>query len=206
LSIRTLCSDGKQFRIADEEGVNTQIQKAAAEYKLNGTVLPIRSVGVQGDQRSYQHPALVYGADASWNDFGALSVRLTNTITGVNRVVCAIGGKIIPAKMRVTEGHITFARLNVLRKADAVVDQFVRDNGLYDSIWQFPVIILPLTFGAGETIVLRPIESQEAMTVNFYPMDHALLAKLAEQIMAIDGIGAVLYDITNKPPATIEWE
>jgi GMP synthase (glutamine-hydrolysing) len=54
--------------------------------------------------------------------------------------------------------------------------------------------------------VLRPIESQEAMTVNFYPMNMDLLEQLAGQIMAISGIGAVLYDATNKPPATIEWE
>jgi GMP synthase (glutamine-hydrolysing) len=123
-------------------------------------------------------------------------------------VVCSVGGAIDPVRLRVTEGYVTFTRLNVLRKADAIVDRFVREHGLYDAIWQFPVIILPLSFGdgTGETIVLRPIESQEAMTVNFYPMDQALLARLAAEIQAIPGVSAVLFDITNKPPATIEWE
>jgi GMP synthase (glutamine-hydrolysing) len=65
LSIRTLCSNGKRFRVADEDSVNVQIQKTAAAYHLNGMVLPIRSVGVQGDQRSYQHPALVFGGARS---------------------------------------------------------------------------------------------------------------------------------------------
>ncbi len=206
LSIRTLCSDGERFRMADENGVNTQLQQFTSVYQLNALVLPIRSVGVQGDQRSYQHPALVYGGSASWNNLGDLSIRITNSITGVNRVVHAVGGAINPSHMQVVEGYLTHDRLTVLRKADAVVDQFVRAHGLYDAIWQFPVILLPLSFGTGETIVLRPIESQEAMTVNFFPMDQQLLEELVAEIMTVPGVGAVLYDITHKPPATIEWE
>ena len=74
-------------------------------------------------------------------------------------------------------------------------------------IWQFPTILLPLKANsAGETIVLRPVESKEAMTAKFYPMEESILREIAEKILAVEGIGAVLYDVTHKPPGTIEWE
>lgn len=206
LSIRTLCSDGTLSPVHNAEQLNAQVQQFAREKQLTGFVLPIRSVGVQGDQRSYQHPAVVTGDAQSWDDLRDVSIHMTNGVTGVNRVVYALAGNVTEETGRVLEGYLTRERLDVLREVDAVVDTFVREHNLYAAIWQFPVILLPVSFGHGETVVLRPIESQEAMTVNFYPMDMTVLQSLTKRIMAISGIGAVLYDITNKPPATIEWE
>ena len=57
-----------------------------------------------------------------------------------------------------------------------------------------------------ESILLRPIESKEAMTVNFYQMNLDILKEITDSILELPGVDAVLYDITNKPPATIEWE
>jgi len=58
----------------------------------------------------------------------------------------------------------------------------------------------------GEAIVLRPVESEEAMTANFYRMKWELLNELVGRLKTVRGVGAIFYDITNKPPATIEWE
>jgi len=214
LSIRTLCSHGATEEVDRANEINAQVGQLAAPAQLSGVVLPIRSVGVQGDQRSYQHPVMITGSTATWEQLGDLSVRITNGVTGVNRVVYAVAGaaSIQGANASMINGYLTRERLDMLREVDAVVDAFVREHNLYAAIWQFPVILLPVTFGdtdgaeAKETVVLRPIESQEAMTVNFYPMDWVLLRQLADRIMAVPGIGSVLYDITNKPPATIEWE
>ena len=108
--------------------------------------------------------------------------------------------------MATHEAFLTKARADLLRKADSAMEKVVRKHKLHDAIWQFPVILLPVTFGSGESVVLRPIESQEAMTVNFYHMDKKILAEMTDALLAIKGIEAVFYDITNKPPATIEWE
>jgi GMP synthase (glutamine-hydrolysing) len=202
LHIRTLCSDGT---FADGEKVaalQTQVNELSGD--TTATVLPIRSVGVQGDQRSYEHPVALHTDSFDWDALGQLSVQLTNQVVGVNRVMAQVAGK--TAGFELKEGYLTRDRLDILREADAIVDRHVRKNGLYDVIWQFPVIVLPMTTDGGEAIVLRPIESQEAMTVNFYHMEEKVLRAMADEILAVDGVDAVFYDITNKPPATIEWE
>jgi len=83
----------------------------------------------------------------------------------------------------------------------------ITENGLYDRIWQCPVVLLPLDVdGKGEAIVLRPVFSLEAMTAKFAEIDGKIVREIAEKIMKIKGVGAVMYDVTHKPPATIEWE
>jgi GMP synthase (glutamine-hydrolysing) len=207
LAIRTLCSDGKPDELPNLAEVNDLITTLAADVGLRGVVLPVKSVGVQGDQRSFQHPAMLFGkADVSWELLGDLAVHITNTVHGVNRVVRHVGGESDPAKMTLKPAYLTRDRLDLLRQADAIVDEEVRGYGMYDEIWQFPVVLLPVSFGQGESVVLRPIESQEAMTVNFYPLAKPVLDRIIRRLLELEGIDAVLYDITNKPPATIEWE
>lgn len=206
LSIRCLCSDGKMTPIENEEETMKQLADMAEPYGALATVMPVQSVGVQGDQRSYQHPAMIYGAQPTWEELNALSTDITNSVHGINRVVLHVGGNIDMHNMELVEGYLTRERLDLLREADAIVDRIVREENLYGVIWQFPVNIIPVSFGEGESIVLRPIESQEAMTVNFHPMKQEVLDRIVEEIMALDGVDAVFYDITNKPPATIEWE
>jgi len=86
---------------------------------------------------------------------------------------------------------------------------------LYSKIWQFPVVLAPVSVSllsagregnTGESIILRPVESREAMTANWARLPEADLNVIAKEIMKIKGISAVFYDVTNKPPATIEWE
>jgi GMP synthase (glutamine-hydrolysing) len=77
-------------------------------------------------------------------------------------------------------------RVKLLQTADAIVKQFCVKKGIYNDVWQFPVILAPVKINgrAGETIVLRPVCSEEAMTANFYEMDFALLRKLCDLLMA----------------------
>lgn len=202
LSIRALCSDGTSADQTKVENLQQQVSEMAG--RVQATVFPIRSVGVQGDQRSYEHPVALHVEAIDWNALGTLSVALTNSVVGVNRVIVQIAGPTEGFELK--EAYLTRDRLDLLREADAIVDRHVRANNLYEKIWQFPVILLPMIVDGGESIVLRPIESQEAMTVNFYHMQEEVLRAMAEEILALDGISAVFYDVTNKPPATIEWE
>ena len=112
-------------------------------------------------------------------------------------------------------GIITREKLEALRKADAIYLDEIRQAGLYDTIWQAFAVILPVktvgVMGDGRTYdhvcALRAVTSVDGMTADFYPFDMAFLGRVATRIInEVKGINRVTYDITSKPPGTIEWE
>lgn len=207
LSIRTLCSDGGNG-IAENAEINRKIAETIRRMKLRltGRVLPMKSVGVQGDERSYKHPVAITG-QATWRQLNELSVRLTNEVFQINRVLWLVHPKTMRLDANMHQAYLTKERLDLLRVADDIVMRQIQADAITNDIWQFPVVLVP--FGnrpEGEAIVLRPIQSQEAMTVNFYPMPKPTLTAIKKQLIKIPYIDYLFYDITNKPPATIEWE
>ncbi|WP_415402745.1 glutamine-hydrolyzing GMP synthase [Tateyamaria sp. SN3-11] len=112
-------------------------------------------------------------------------------------------------------GEITRPKLEILREADAVYIDQIRKHGLYDDIWQAFVAILPVrtvgVMGDGRTYdyacALRAVTSVDGMTADYYPFTHDFLGETATRIInEVPGINRVTYDITSKPPGTIEWE
>ncbi|KUF12364.1 glutamine-hydrolyzing GMP synthase [Pseudoponticoccus marisrubri] len=112
-------------------------------------------------------------------------------------------------------GEITRDKLEILRKADAVFIDQIRKHGLYDEIWQAFAAILPVrtvgVMGDGRTYdyacALRAVTSVDGMTADFYPFSHDFLGETATRIInEVKGINRVTYDVTSKPPGTIEWE
>ena len=112
-------------------------------------------------------------------------------------------------------GEITREKLDILRRADAVYIDQIRRHGLYDDIWQAFVAILPVrtvgVMGDGRTYdfacALRAVTSVDGMTADYYPFSHDFLGETATRIInEVPGINRVTYDITSKPPGTIEWE
>ena len=112
-------------------------------------------------------------------------------------------------------GEITREKLAILRKADAVFIDQIRKHGLYDEIWQAFVAILPVrtvgVMGDGRTYdfacALRAVTSVDGMTADYYPFTHDFLGETATRIInEVPGINRCTYDITSKPPGTIEWE
>ncbi|MFA7433499.1 MAG: glutamine-hydrolyzing GMP synthase [Gemmobacter sp.] len=112
-------------------------------------------------------------------------------------------------------GEITREKLDILRKADAVYIDQIRKHGLYDEIWQAFVAILPVrtvgVMGDSRTYdyacALRAVNSVDGMTADYYPFSHDFLSETATRIInEVRGINRVTYDITSKPPGTIEWE
>ncbi len=112
-------------------------------------------------------------------------------------------------------GEITRPKLEILRKADAVYIDQIRKHGLYDEIWQAYAAILPVktvgVMGDGRTydfaLALRAVTSVDGMTADYYPFSHEFLGETATRIInEVEGINRVTYDITSKPPGTIEWE
>jgi GMP synthase (glutamine-hydrolysing) len=112
-------------------------------------------------------------------------------------------------------GDITREKLAILRQADAVYLDEIRKAGLYDTIWQAFAVLLPVrsvgVMGDGRTYdyvcALRAVTSVDGMTADYYPFEHSFLGRVASRIInEVRGINRVTYDITSKPPGTIEWE
>jgi GMP synthase (glutamine-hydrolysing) len=112
-------------------------------------------------------------------------------------------------------GEITREKLDILRKADAIYLEEIRNAGLYDEIWQAFAVLLPVktvgVMGDARTYdhvcALRAVTSIDGMTADFYPFDMTFLGRVATRIInEVKGINRVTYDITSKPPGTIEWE
>jgi GMP synthase (glutamine-hydrolysing) len=112
-------------------------------------------------------------------------------------------------------GEVTAEKCDILRKADAVYLDEIRKAGLYDAIWQAFAVLLPVrsvgVMGDARTYdyvcALRAVTSSDGMTADSYPFDHDFLAAVATRIInEVRGINRVVYDVTSKPPGTIEWE
>jgi GMP synthase (glutamine-hydrolysing) len=112
-------------------------------------------------------------------------------------------------------GEITPEKLDILRKADAIYLDEIRKAGLYDAIWQAFAVLLPVrtvgVMGDGRTydhvLALRAVTSVDGMTADFFPFDMGFLGRAATRIInEVRGINRVVYDVTSKPPGTIEWE
>mgnify|MGYP000905346945 FL=1 len=112
-------------------------------------------------------------------------------------------------------GEITGEKLEILRKADSVYLEEIRNAGLYDAIWQAFAVLLPVrtvgVMGDGRTydhvLALRAVTSTDGMTADWYHFPHDFLARVSNRIVnEVRGVNRVVYDITSKPPGTIEWE
>ncbi len=203
LSVRCLCSNGEADPAPDS--ALRRVEDLAEAFGLRGTALPVRSVGVQGDFRTYAHPAVLSG-EANWRVLESASTALTNAIPEVNRVTFLLRPAALPP-LRPKAATLTRDRLDRLRDADDVVMQALEEFGLMDDIFQMPTVLIPLTSdGEDEIVVLRPLSSRDVMTARFAEIPLEIAQEIADRIMALGGVAAVLYDVTHKPPATMEWE
>jgi GMP synthase (glutamine-hydrolysing) len=112
-------------------------------------------------------------------------------------------------------GDVTRPNLEILRKADNIYIEEIRAAGLYDEIWQAFAVLLPIrSVGVvgddrsyDQVIALRAVTSRDGMTADWFPFPHEVLAHISNRIAnEVDGVNRVVYDISSKPPATIEWE
>jgi GMP synthase (glutamine-hydrolysing) len=191
LAIRCLCS-GEDAQLRATEG---------------GFVVPVLSVGVQGDSRSYA-PVLAIdrfpGTDGSLqNEAG----EIVNATAEINRVIARVDSTVPLSGMKVFESSLSKDRLERLRATDAIVREMSASSGFDANVWQFPVVLIPLGIeGTPDSVVLRPIDSIDGMTAQSVGMEEGLLRAMSDRLMAVPGVCGVFYDLTHKPPATIEWE
>ena len=227
LSINVLCSDGT-FTDNDKE----ELAKAQKELdsvvidqfcpnctsELKRSVLPVRSVGVQGDFRTYRFPACLafknegngfYHIPAKREKVESCSSRITNSSQFLNRTILKLyqNPQLKDEDLKIQEGYCTKERLDQLREVDNIVLTQLHKNDLYSSIFQHLTIDLPYASSKEKaSFVLRPVCSEDVMTARFawLPMD--VLKEIIRQIAALPFVDALYFDATNKPPATFGWE
>lgn len=199
LGVRILCSDeqisGKNLEKTEKNGHHY-------------TPLPIKSVGVQGDFRTYRHPAILHTEERNLETLEQIATDIINKDSEVNRILFPLASKSQEfLSGYVPKSDICESRIEMLQKADKVVTDTLLKTNTYTTVWQFPVVLIPLGFELGtESVVLRPIDSIDAMSATVGKLPWEVFETMAQEIQKIPGISAVFLDITSKPPGTIEWE
>jgi GMP synthase (glutamine-hydrolysing) len=191
LAIRCLCS----------------AKEAPVEQSPEGWFVPVRSVGVQGDERSYRYVLALDERPTPESNLQAEATERINRVSGINRIVARVDSNAPLNAMRVFESALVPERLDRLRRADAIVRSLSHASGFDKKVWQFPVILLPVGVpGAPDSVVLRPVHSVDGMTAQSVNMEAPVLQSMAAELLRVDGVCGVFYDLTHKPPGTIEWE
>lgn len=224
LSINVLCSDGNLPADQKDEMQKAQEELDAIELtgfcdhcsqELKKYVLPVRSVGVQGDFRTYRFPAVLKFGDEGdgffhlpkkWEKLDAASIQITNSAKFINRTIICLYQK-PGAELSLQEGYCSKDRLDQLREVDDIVLTALHKSGDYQKIFQHLTIDLPYASANNRaSFVLRPVVSEDVMTARFAPLPQELVKEIVKKIAALDFVDAIYYDLTNKPPATFGWE
>ena len=228
LSINVLCNDGKSWTSKDDEEL-AAAKKELEEIKLDmfcahctqdlkRTVLPVRSVGVQGDFRTYRFPALLtfknegngfYHFPGKREKIEECSSTITNAAKFLNRTCIKLYQKpsVKDEDLKLQEGFCDKRRLDQLREVDNIVLTELHKSGWYNKIFQHLTIDLPYASAEDKaTFVLRPVISEDVMTARFAMLPEELLNTIVHKIAELDFVDALYFDATNKPPATFGWE
>lgn len=214
LAIRLLAAE-EAYISSEYDQINQQLQKLAHDqYQVS--LLPVRTVGVQGDGRTYSHLAGISGP-ADWPELFAMAREIPKQVHQVNRVVYIFGEPLEPSFKKSIQ-QITLTKINPktlaqLRQADAIVTEVLTSYDLLRKVSQVPVILFPANFGqAGQrSIGIRTIITNDFMTgLAAQPgqdvPEQAVLTMVKRIKAEMTGIARVVYDLTSKPPGTTEWE
>lgn len=210
LAIRILCAE-TPYLGSDFEEMNQKL-KTFERGKYIITLLPVRTVGVQGDGRTYSYLAAISGAP-HWKELLEIAKEIPKTIHSVNRVVYVFGEKIDTPITQITPTTLTPEVIEQLRDADAIVNELLLKHDLIQTLSQVPVISFPVHFGVSgnHSIGIRTMITRDFMTgVPAIPGVQIPLPVLEEMVSRIlkevPNISRVVYDLTSKPPGTTEWE
>ncbi|HEX7018105.1 MAG TPA: glutamine-hydrolyzing GMP synthase [Patescibacteria group bacterium] len=209
LAIRTLCATKPYLEKYDRTYKKLQ---AFTTDQIAVTLLPVQTVGVQGDGRTYSY-AVGLSGQSEWSTLRELALEIPKTIHDVNRVVYIFGEKISSPVKEITPTTLSESVVDQLRAADSIVNQILLKYDLMRSLSQVPVILLPLHFGheGARSIAIRTFITNDFMTgVPALPGKEMPLEAVNEMVTRIleevPGIARVMYDLTSKPPGTTEWE
>jgi GMP synthase (glutamine-hydrolysing) len=205
-------------RTSDEE--QSDLSRISDTDALTATLLPIKTVGVQGDCRTYNYVCgLSSDLAPNWQNLFTIAKIIPRICSNINRVVYIFGGRVKDAISDITPTLLTQRVLATLRNADNLVNKVVAESGLLTKISQMPIILIPVHFdrdvlshlpSCQRSVVLRPFITADFMTgIAAQPGKHLpveVVNKMVDAVKTVPGISRVLYDLTSKPPGTTEWE
>lgn len=203
LAIRIICEEYRE----NYEYINNKLN-VFRNSNISLYLLPIRSVGVQGDGRSYKYVCGI-STFIGWNELIKLAKKIPKIIKEINRVVYIfnnIDNNSNINNIYYTSTNIKRDTVEIVREADNICQNMLDKNS---KISQMPIILLPLSFNIKNkrSIVIRTIITDDYMTgvVANPDIDLQNINKIVKEIMKMNNISRVCYDLTSKPPGTTEW-
>jgi len=208
LAIRSICYNGQgSVDLEVIEEFNKVLAESGTAYK--GNVLPIRSVGVQGDLRSYRHLSLIWGkgCDFDWDHIYRLGNNIPNKVKGVNRVGYVLNKKEIDGQIKCSEFYLSHDSVALLQELDHVVTEKLNKPPMS----QVLAVLVPIGISRKFSVAIRTFITNDYMTGRpaFVGQDvsRETIVELVDEIEnKFDEIDLILYDVTSKPPATVEWQ
>ena len=221
LAIRILCTE-EEYRGPEWDVVMAGLKKfgrwsGSGESEVSVSLLPCRTVGVQGDQRSYSSLVCLSSPASSpppWSELFALAKEIPKRVHGVNRVVYAYGERVDEQWVAgITPTHLTPDVISQLQQCDDIVNEVLLQYDLIKPLSQVPVILFPANFGVAgmRSVCIRTFITNDFMTgVPAWPgrsIPAEAVELMVERILRqVKGVVRVCFDLTSKPPATTEWE
>jgi len=196
------------------------VLRISSTDQIHSCILPIQSVGVQGDGRTYNYAAALSSDSApNWENLFFLSKIIPRICHNINRVVYIFGGAVKESLNDVTPTFLTPLVLSLLRQADFLANKIIKDSDCLMKFSQMPVVLVPLHFdrdpqqhipSCQHSIVLRPIITTDFMTglaaLPNQDISEEVIRRMVESLNKLPGVSRIMYDLTCKPPGTIEWE
>jgi len=211
LAVRIICSNANQA-VPNFLDLEKQIANQILSPGIRCRVLPIRTVGVQGDGRSYKNVVALFSNQPNWSELYKIAIEIPKKFHLINRVVFAFGKSDPNLPYQLTKTMVNEECLEQLRQADFVVNDLLIKYELTRNISQMPVILIPVNFGkfAHRSIVIRPVITDDFMTATpaivGVDLPEEILKQMVVRIASQPNIAEVMLDLTPKPPGTIEWE
>ncbi|XP_076087192.1 GMP synthase [glutamine-hydrolyzing]-like isoform X2 [Mytilus galloprovincialis] len=209
-------------RIKDSttEEEREELKRISSECNLTSTLLPIKTVGVQGDCRTYSYVVgLSTDEKPPWTSLMYLAKLIPRICHNINRVVYIFGGSVKYPLEDITPTYLTSGVLSTLRQADYLCTKVLIEEKCVHKLSQMPVIITPLHFdrdpalnlpSCQRSIAIRTFITNDFMTgIPATPGQHIdtkVLDRMVTEILTVPGLSRVMYDLTSKPPGTTEWE
>jgi GMP synthase (glutamine-hydrolysing) len=196
------------------------LRQMSTDNPLVSTLLPIKTVGVQGDCRTYSYVAGLSSSDApNWDNLNQIARIIPRICHNINRVVYLFGGPVLEPLTDITPTYLTPHVLRKLQEADDKAHKVLQNSGYAKKLSQMPIVLTPLHFdrdpslhlpSCQHTAVIRTFITSDFMTgIAAVPGKHLpeeVVYQMAEEILTVSGISRVAYDLTSKPPGTTEWE
>jgi GMP synthase (glutamine-hydrolysing) len=217
LGVRMLCAN-TAYGLDAYDTLNADLQRVAGEFSLQAVLLPVRTVGVQGDGRTYSYVAAIEAEDFdSIQGFKAVrhaARELTNRLPLINRIALNIApSRALASSIKtITPTTLTSDAIAQLQNWDAHVTAYTMAHADFNTISQLLAVMLPVAVdGVGSrSLAVRAVVTSDFMTARpalvGQELPEGFLSGLGSHLQGLAGVGHVFYDVTSKPPATVEWE